>query len=289
MARDRSRFRTRRSRTSGSRARTLRPATAGRPGWSEKRRREPARPRCPERRFVRAILVLTAVELEGRALARALELPALPAIPFPAFGGPALRIAPVGLRAALLESRWPSLLHGLDEPLVVSAGVCGGLDPALGVGDLVLPESVIDPGGHRYNVTPSNHRTAVAAAPDAATGTLISKRDAVGTPDAKPALFARTSAVAVDMESASILSRAATAGLPSLVVRAVSDTAAQSLPQELIRLVTPEGRLRLAAAVALMTRPTVLPRALGLQRATARALRAVGRVVAALASRQAHA
>ena len=55
------------------------------------------------------ILILTAVELEARALARHLELPALPSLPFPAFGRGTLRLAPVGLRAALLAERWPAL------------------------------------------------------------------------------------------------------------------------------------------------------------------------------------
>ena len=84
-----------------------------------------------------AILVLTAVELEARALARALSLPLLPSLSFPAFGRGTLRVAPVGLRAGLLAARWTALVAASDRPLVVSAGVCGGLDPDLRVGDLV--------------------------------------------------------------------------------------------------------------------------------------------------------
>ena len=58
------------------------------------------------------ILILTAVELEARALARHLELPALPTIGVPAFGRGTVRLAPVGLRAALLTQRWPALHLG---------------------------------------------------------------------------------------------------------------------------------------------------------------------------------
>lgn len=235
---------------------------------------------------MRAILVLTAVELEGRALARALELPVLPSLPFPAFGGPTVRVASVGLRGALLEARWAALLDGLDRPLVVSAGVCGALDPALAVGALVVPESVIDLGGGLVNVSASSHRAALAAAGHATTGAVITTRDVVATPAAKAALFARTGAVAADMESAAILARASAAGLSSLVVRAVSDTARQTLPPELVRLVTPDGRLGVTGAVKLLARPAVLPRAFELRRATARALRAVARLLAALTSRE---
>ncbi len=191
-------------------------------------------------------------------------------------------MAPVGLRAGLLATRWPRLVAELDDPLIVSAGVCGGLDPALAQGDLVLPESVIGPTDELLNVTPSHHRAAEALALSVSTGRLITTREVIRTPEAKATLFARTGAVAADMESSLIVSMAAAAGLPSLVVRAVSDAATESLPPELIRLVTPDGRLRVTSAVALLARPTILPRALELRRATRQALANVASLIAAL-------
>ena len=229
------------------------------------------------RRFVRPTLICTAVELEAQALARALELPTLSSLAVPAFGAGDVRVAVIGLRAGLLPTRWPALLTGLADPLVISAGVCGGLDPALAPGDLVLPDSVLGPAGELANVTPSHHRAAAALAPSAPTGRLITTREVIATPEAKAALFARTGAVAADMESSVILAAAAAAGLPSLVVRAVSDAAHDALPPELIRLVTPEGRLRVAGAVALIAHPAVVPRAIELRRATRRALGKVAR------------
>ena len=89
--------------------------------------------------------------------------------------------------------------------------------------------------------------------------------------------------MAVDMESAVIAARAARDGYPALAVRAVSDDARQSLPQELIGLVTPEGKLRMAGALALgVRRPAMLSDALGLRQRTRQALRAVARALAAL-------
>ncbi|MGH7383878.1 MAG: hypothetical protein ACREKG_01775, partial [Candidatus Rokuibacteriota bacterium] len=225
------------------------------------------------------ILILTAVELEARVLARRLGLPAIPLLPFPAFGRGALRVAPVGLRAGLLASRWPRLLAGLNHPLVVSGGVCGALAPDLQTGDLVLPESVLGPGGERLNVTPTRHRQATDLAAAARGGTLVTSREVIATAEAKAALFASTGAVAVDMESFVILAHAAGAGCPTLVVRGVSDTAAERVPLELIGLVTEAGKLRPGRALALtLTRPRVLPRALALRRATRRGLAAVARV-----------
>ena len=231
------------------------------------------------------ILILTAVELEARALARRLELPPITVLPFPAYGRGLLRVAPVGLRAGLLASRWPRLLAGFNYPLVVSAGVCGALALDLGAGDLVLPESVLGPSGERLNVTPTRHRQATELAGSARGGTLVTSPEPVATVEAKAALFASSGALAVDMESSVILAHAGAAGCPTLVVRGVSDTAGESLPLELIDLMTPAGKLRPMRALALtVTRPRLVPRAMALRQATRRVLTAVAQVLAALAA-----
>src|SRR5262245_14131350 len=270
-----------RSRTSSSPARTRRPATAGRPGSSARREK---RPRGPGRRTMTPLLGLTAVELEARALARELELPLLPTFPFPAFGHATLRVAPVGLRAVLCDSRWPSLLEGLGAPLVVSAGVCGALDPRLAPGDLVIPERVIDARGSSFQISVSHHHEALSRlSPPACADALVTANRVVATAEAKASLFASSGAAAVDMESAIIVERAARAGYPALVVRAVSDDSRQNLPTELVGLVDSEGKLRVGRALALtVTHPMTLPSALGLGRRTRRALRAVARVLAGL-------
>ena len=230
------------------------------------------------------ILILTAVELEARRLARDLELPLLRRRPFPIFGRGAVRLAHVGLRAAFCEARWPALLADLDRPLVVSAGVCGALDPRLHPGDLVIPERVMEPSGRVHAVDSRAHAAAIARAGHGlCTAPLVTVREVVATPADKAALHRATGAAAVDMESAAIVERAAGAGLAALVIRAVADGADQPLPARLTRLVTPDGRLRLARAMVLtVARPGTVPQALGLRRQTHRALAAVSRALAGL-------
>jgi adenosylhomocysteine nucleosidase len=231
-----------------------------------------------------AILVLTAVELEARALARALSLPPLPFLSFLAFGRGRLRLASVGLRAGLLVSRWTALVSASDHPLVISAGVCGGLDPALRAGDLVLPDSVISEAGLRLPVTGTvAQRAAAAGSAPAQAGVMATSSRIVATPEDKAALRAATGAVAVDMESAAILEAAAAHGCSSLVVRAVSDDARDTLPEELMRLVGADGRIRGGGVLAL-ARPRVLGRALQLRRSTRRALASVAGSLARLAA-----
>src|SRR5262249_4890604 len=198
---------------------------------------------------------------------------------FPAFGRDLVRLAPIGLRAALLESRWVPLLAGLDTPLVVSAGGCRAPGPPPAPRGPGVPPRPSRPRGGAPPPAPPPARAGATAA----TGPLATPRGVVATPVAKARLFARSGAVAVDMESSVIATRAIACGYPALVVRAVSDDAGQSLQPELARLVTPEGRLRWAGALALgVLRPAVLPGALGLQRRTGRARRAVARALAAL-------
>ncbi len=232
-------------------------------------------------------LILTALELEARGLAHQLELPRLSRFPFPVYERPggSIRVAPVGLRAALLPERGPALAADLASPLVISAGTCGALDPALKVGDVVLPESVLGLDGERLNVTPGALAHAARLAPEARSGgILLTTADVVPTPEAKAARFRATGAAAVDLESALIIAWASRHGCPSLVIRAVADTAQQRLPVELGGVVTPEGRIQPVRAVALfLTHPRTIPHAWSLQRGTGRALRAIARVIAALA------
>jgi hypothetical protein len=233
---------------------------------------------------VNGILILTAVELEAAGLARELEMPALAGLPFRAFGRGRVRIVPVGLGARLLPERWTTGTAGLPDPLVVSAGVCGGLDPRLAVGDLVVPARVLDTGGVALAVTPDAHARACALAGGGVeAGALATVAAVVATPAAKAALRAATGAAAVDMESAPIVAAARAAGARVLVVRAVSDEATAAVPAALSALVSPEGRVRGGRALLLaLTRPQTLPQALALRRGSRRAVAAVARVLAGL-------
>lgn len=227
-------------------------------------------------------LILTAVELEAAGLARELELPALSDLPFRAFGRGLVRIVPVGLGAALLAERWPAAVTGLGRPLIVSAGVCGGLDPRLAAGDLVLPTRVLAADGAALAVAPAAHARALRdAGPSAATGALASAAAVLATPADKAALRAASGAIAVDMESAPIVAAARAAGLDALVVRGVSDDAGATVPPALSGLVSREGRVRSGRVLLLaLTRPQALPQALALRRGSRRALAAVARVLA---------
>jgi adenosylhomocysteine nucleosidase len=216
-------------------------------------------------------LVLTAVEVEARALARRLGLTRVGDGPH--YCGGALEVVCVGLGAARLAER----VAGLDPAsLVVSAGACGALAPHLGRGDLVVPETIIDSGGARYSTDdwPGLRRA----------GTLLTVAGVVETRAAKARLWLETGALAVDMESATVVTWARARGVPVVVIRAVADTASEAVPADLAALVEPGGRLRAGGAVrAALARPRALADAIALGRSTEAALRTVAAALGRIA------
>jgi nucleoside phosphorylase len=213
---------------------------------------------------VRRLLVLTAVDVEARGLARHLGLAPVPGHG-PRFAGGGLEIAVVGLGAVHLTAR---LSAPPPATLVVSAGACGALAPELAVGALVVPETVIAADGRRLATA------AVGGLPHQ--GVLASVDHVLEDAAAKSRLWLATGALAVDMESAAILDWAAAHGLPAAVVRAVSDGAARGVPADLARAVQDDGRVRpLRAVSAVLARPRALADAMALRSSTAAALKTV--------------
>jgi len=214
---------------------------------------------------VTRVLVVTAVDLEARGLARHLGLERVAASAWPHFRGGALELVCAGPRAAHLEARAPSTAA---VSFVISAGVCGALAPDLVEGDLVVPEVVVCSPAMRHPT---------AALPELRrAGTLVTVDAVVGTAELKARLWVETGALACDMESAPILEWAATRGLAGAVVRGVSDTASRGLSPDLAAVVEPDGRVRTARAVrVVLPRPCAISEAMTLRSGTKAALKAV--------------
>lgn len=217
-------------------------------------------------------LVLTAVDVEARGLARHLGLARMPESPWPHFAGGALEIACVGLRASQLAAR-AAALRAFD--IVISAGACGALAPGLGAGDLVVPELVVDARGRRFAAAPLRRLPA--------SGTLVTVAHVVETAAQKSRLWLETGACAVDMESAHVLAWAAERGMPGAVIRAVSDGAERGVPAALAASVGDDGRVRpLRAMTAALGRGAAFADLVQLRAGTDAALKTVAAALAAL-------
>lgn len=198
----------------------------------------------------------------------------------PAEGRPAVRCHGPGPAPAAEAAR---TLVGEGCQALLSFGIAGGLDPALGPGDVVVADQVVAPGGARYPTDAAwrNGLTALLGGQSALSAPLAGSDRVVMEPAAKGRLFEETGAVAVDMESHAVAEVAAAAGVPFLALRAVSDTAAGTVPRSALKGVDRQGRDRpWAVARALLERPRELPALLELKRDGAAALKALRRVAA---------
>ena len=116
-------------------------------------------------------------------------------------------------------------------------------------------------------------------------GAVYSGGSIVVTAAEKQALFERTGAAAVDLESAAVAVQAARHAIPFAVLRAICDPANRSLPQAALVALDPSGRIspwkvaRMAAK-----RPAELPALIGLATDAARARRALSRRIARIAA-----
>lgn len=138
---------------------------------------------------------------------------------------------------------------------LLSFGVAAGIAPGLASGTLLLPDEVIATDGRRLATDAVwRRRWSAPAAVLMPRHEPLAEASAVLTDSgAKRALAARTGAVAADMESAAVLSVAAAAGVPALVVRCVLDPLMRTLPSVALAAVRADGStapMALAMAIA---------------------------------------
>ena len=163
---------------------------------------------------------------------------------------------------------------------LVSFGICGALDPALAVGDLVIADAV-----GSLATDPAWTARLRQSLPGSRGGLAAGGNTIVGSVAAKAALRHATGASIVDMESHAVAHAAHAAGLPFAVVRAVSDAAAFALPRAAQAGFRPGGGDPDVGAVirALAIRPWELPALIRTAVDAEKAFRSLTRAAQALA------
>lgn len=133
---------------------------------------------------------------------------------------------------------------------LISFGVCGGLDPALRAGDLIISERI---AGETIAAPPEwavDLRAALHAQGRVVKhGAMAGVDTPVTTSQAKDTLYEVSRACAVDMESVGVIRAAAAAGTPFLAIRAVIDDAHANLPRAVQNTMTPDGRTKIGAVI----------------------------------------
>ena len=167
---------------------------------------------------------------------------------------------------------------------LVSFGIAGALEPTLTPGHIILAKSVIDGTGEQFQTDEAwYHALTETLAPnvDFTCGTIATMEKAAATASEKAALFARTGALAVDMESSGVAAVATRHNIPFIAIRSIADPASRKLPIAVLKGLAPDGTTRpLAVLLELMLRPWELPGLMRLGRDSYTALAGLRRVAA---------
>jgi hopanoid-associated phosphorylase len=161
---------------------------------------------------------------------------------------------PPRLRARLAEAA------SLRPSLVVSWGLCGGLDPKLRPGDLILGAEVVS---NRASIRTDEAVTASLAERLAGAGARVvverlAASDApIVTAAAKADLRRATEAAGVDMESLIAGQYALIHRAPFAIVRAVADPAERDLPPLALRALDSHGAIDAQAVIRELIRSPV--------------------------------
>ena len=165
--------------------------------------------------------VLAPMKIELRAVVKAFSLQPAQingvAVHKGVVGNADIVATPTGIGTALAISATERLL-GLGEfDRVMVVGVAGSVGPSLGIGDVVIPEVVVDGN------TGSEYRPASIDGP-APRGTIHTSDDFIVDPERLGQLITK-GVIAVDMETGSVAAVCAQRGIAWSTVRAISDRA----------------------------------------------------------------
>lgn len=243
---------------------------------------------CPD------LALVVALRWEAHILGRSLGLARRGGAEAPALfgeGSGRIGLAQAGVGPRNLERAVMAFMAGPRKPrLLVSTGFCGAIAPGVQGGDLVVGSSVLPYEGGEPGVRPDpwaleqalqllgylgvpHHRGAILPVPRL-----------VSSPAEKQALWLKTGATAVDMESGHLAALTRSLEIPFLVVRAVSDTASDPLDPGWQGLVGPDGGLRpLPILRLLIQKPRAVFQGLAMKRLCSLGARHLGRFLSILA------
>ena len=155
-----------------------------------------------------------------------------------------------------------ALLEAVPVSRLLAVGSAGGLTPELKTADLIMARQVISTDGSRREAPEASDSAARAAG--ARLGTVVTVDELVLTADEKRRMWESVGpsedAGVLDLESAYFVEAAEEAGVPWVVIRAVLDTASETLPDFLHDCSGPGGEIRRPAVLRHAARhPRVIP------------------------------
>jgi adenosylhomocysteine nucleosidase len=161
---------------------------------------------------------------------------------------------------------------------LMSFGIAGALSPNLKPGSRVVATEILTDFGAYPAVAGS------AGIVKGHSGSIYGSWTIVSSPAEKAEIFARTGALAVDMESAPIAKVAMEHAIPFVALRVIADPADDGLPPAALLPLTPSGRPRILAVLwSVLTNPGQIPALIRTARQTSAALKSLRRATRRLA------
>jgi adenosylhomocysteine nucleosidase len=167
-----------------------------------------------------------------------------------------------GIGPRLATEATQRLLSSTSVDRVIVTGIAGGIEPVSAVGDLVVPEEVVDGAtGERFRAAPV---AGVALKGVIRTGDV----DDYSLADDEIATLRDQGVIALDMETAAIARVCQEHNTPWIAFRAISDMAGdETIGPVVMTLVNPDGSPKLGASLRfLLTHPRRIPRMMRLAR-----------------------
>jgi adenosylhomocysteine nucleosidase len=172
--------------------------------------------------------------------------------------------AGVGCTRAIEGARF--LIRRCSPQGLVSFGFAGGLAPEIAPGTVIIGAEVVHEDGSDRSAVASRDLveqfTAAAAAEGLPMqqGKLVTSASIVSDPTSKAALRNKSEACAVDMETLGIAKAAEEAGLPWVAVRAIVDSAIDTLPLACHTILREDGHVATKRLLWLICRSPLLLR-----------------------------
>jgi adenosylhomocysteine nucleosidase len=159
-----------------------------------------------------------------------------------------IRVATVeaGMGAGKATRATQALIDAHTPPWVLSCGYSGALRDGIGVGDIVIANSIVDAHGNSIDVdvnmsTEGTKRLYV--------GRFVNADEIIRHVAVKKQLAEQYDAIAVDLESLAVGKVCQEAGIPFMAVRVISDDTSADLPAEIVSILNDSGSYRVGATM----------------------------------------
>ena len=143
----------------------------------------------------------------------------------------------IGIRAKRIREVIPVYSHSRVAG-VIMAGLAGALSPELDTGDVIIDSSSTNASSLAQFMDNMSGRKRVFVGP------IHTSRHIVSSPAEKKKLYAESQALAVEMENSYAYEFALKRQIPWLAIRAISDTAFESVPAEVMKFVDSAGNVK---------------------------------------------